>query len=203
MLVEAFFPLVLPEVIGCPDPLLAQQVVMVANHFCTETGVWDEIQDPIQTRAGETEFEIDAPTRDSYVVRVADVWFNNRPLKAEQIKNPRIEDIRPTGYHAARERGFITLNGKPADGDVLVVRAIYAPQLTSKNLPDLLMQRYAHAIACGAKARLMAIPGQLWSNPAISVFYRTEYDNAVIDARIDMERDNVPDSLRVKPRPFY
>ena len=203
MLVEAFFPLVLPEVIGCPDPLLAQQVVMVSNHFCTETGVWDEIQDPIPTPAGQTEYEIDAPTSDSYVVRVVDVWHNNLALKAEQIKNPRIDEVKPTGYHAAKERGSITLNGKPQQGDVLVIRAVYAPKLTSKNLPDLLMQRYAYAIACGAKARLMAIPGQLWSNPAVSAFYRTEYDNAVIDARIDMERDNVPDSLRVKPRLFY
>lgn len=203
MLVEAFFPLILPEVLGCPDPMLAQQVAMVANHFCTETGVWDEIQEPVTTPAGQTDYEIDAPTSDSYVVRVADVWLNNFPLQAEQIRAPRILEVKPTGYHAAKERGLITLNGKPQQGDVLVVRAIYAPKLTSKNLPDLLMQRYAYAIASGAKARLMAVPGQAWSNPTISVFYRTEYDNAVIDARIDMERDNVPGSLRVKPRLFY
>lgn len=202
MRADAFFSLILPEVPGCPDPMLQQQIIMVASHFCTETGVWDEIQDPIRLRAGVVECEIDAPSNESYVARVADVWLNNRALKPEQIKVPVIDGMVPTGYHAARERGVITLNGKPEQGDVLVVRAVYAPTPSSKTLPDFLMERYAYAIASGTKARLMAVPGQPWSNPSISAFYRAEYDQAVIDARIDMERDNAVGSLRVRPRSF-
>lgn len=203
MLVEAFFPMVLPDVIGCPDPMLQQQIVLAAHHFCTETGVWDEIQDPIKLQAGVTEYEIDAPSKEAYVARVTGVWLNNLKLEPEQMKKPRVEGVKPTGYHAARARGAITLNGSPLAGDILVVRAVYAPSLQSKNLPDFLMERYADAIASGAKHRLMAMPGKDWSNPAIAQFYGNQYDNALADARIEMERGSVPGSLRVKPRPFF
>lgn len=203
MLVEAFFPMVLPDVIGCPDPMLQQQIVLAAHHFCTETGVWDEIQDPIKLQAGVTDYEIDAPSKEAYVARVTGVWLNNLKLEPEQMKNPKVEGVKPTGYHAARARGAITLNGSPLAGDILVVHAVYAPSLQSKNLPDFLVERYADAIASGAKHRLMAMPGKDWSNPAIAQFYGNQYDNALTDARIEMERGSVPGSLRVKPRPFF
>lgn len=203
MLVDAFFPMVLPDVIGCPDPMLQQQIMMAAHHFCTETGVWSEIQDPIKLQAGVTEYEIDAPSKDAYVARVSGVWLNNLKLEPEQLKKPKVEGVKPTGYHTSRARSTITLNGSPLAGDILVVRAVYAPSLQSKNLPDFLMERYADAIASGAKHRLMAMPGKDWSNPSISQFYRTQYDGALTDARIEMERGSVPGSLRVKPRPFF
>ena len=43
MQAAAFSALVLPEVIGCPVPLLLQRVMLVANQFCAESGVWDEV----------------------------------------------------------------------------------------------------------------------------------------------------------------
>lgn len=203
MQADAFFPLVLPEVIGCPDPTLIQAIMLTAHSFCTETGVWDEVQDPVLTSAGIADYEIDAPAN-AEMLRVRSVWLDGRELEPNQMRTPVVPNFgTPLSYHAALARGQITLDAKPQAKQSLVVRAVYAPRLTGQTLPDFLMSRYALAIASGAKARLMLIPGQAWSNPTLSQFYAAQYQDAVINARIDMERDNVGGSLRVKPRPFF
>lgn len=201
MKAEAFSPLVLPEVIGCPHPLLVQQVMITANHFCNETGVWDEVQPPILTTSGVADYEIYAPPR-ADMLRVRGVWLDNRPLDPERMARPVVHGQYPTGYHAALARGAITLNQQPAEGQQLVVRAVYAPKITSDDVPDFLMARHASAIASGAKYRLMAMPGQPWSNGPLAAYHRDQYDAAVVDARIDMERDNTVGSLRASPRFF-
>lgn len=163
MQAEAFAPLILPEVIGCSHPLLVQHVMLAARHFCTEAGVWDEVRPPIVTVAGQAEYTIDAPPN-ADTVRVRGVWLDNRPLDPERITRPVIRGQYPTGYHAAKGRGSITLNQEPAGGQELIVRAVYSPKLTTDELPDILMSDYAEAIAAGAKYRLMAIQGQPWTN---------------------------------------
>lgn len=203
MLVDALYPFVLPEVIGCPEPLLAQQIMLTAHSFCTETGVWDEVQDPILTSAGIADYEIDAPAS-AEMLRVRSVWLDGRELSPKQMRTPLVANFgTPSSYHAALARGQITLDAKPQAKQSLVVRAVYAPKLTGQALPDFLLLRYVLAIASGAKARLMLMPGQAWSNPALAQFHAAQYQGAVIDARIDMERDNLTGSLRVKPRPFF
>ena len=203
MLVDAFYPFVLPEVIGCPEPLLAQQIMLTAHSFCTETGVWDEVQDPVLTSTGIADYEIDAPAN-AEMLRVRSVWLDGRELSPRQMRTPLVANFgTPSSYHAALARGLITLDAKPQSEQFLVVRAVYAPRLTGQTLPDLLLSRYAIAIASGAKSRLMLIPGQAWSNPVLAQFYAAQHQDAAINARIDMERDNVTGSLRVKPRSFF
>lgn len=203
MQADAFFSLILPEVIGCPDPMLAQQIMLTAHSFCTETGVWDEVQDPLLTIEGVADYEIDAPAN-AEMLRVRGVWLDGYELQPRQMRTPVVQNFgAPLSYHAALARGQITLDARPQAGQSLVVRAVYAPRLTGQTLPDFLMSRYALAITSGTKARLMLIPGQAWSNPVLAQFYAGQHQDAVINARIDMERDNVTGSLRVKPRPFF
>ncbi len=203
MLVDAFYPFVLPEVVGCPEPLLAQQIMLTAHSFCTETGVWDEVQAPVLTSSGIADYEIDAPA-DAEMLRVRSVWLDGRELSPKQMRTPLVANFgAPSSYHSALARGLITLDAKPQSEQSLVVRAVYAPRLTGQALPDFLLSRYAIAIAGGAKARLMLMPGQAWSNPALAQLHAEKHQAAVVDVRIDMERDNVTGSLRVKPRPFF
>jgi hypothetical protein len=58
------------------------------------------------------------------------------------------------------------------------------------------------AIASGAKARLLMMPGVPWSNPALGAYYRQSFDASIIDARIEEMHDRVPGRLTVQPRIF-
>ena len=201
MKADAFAPLVMAEVIGCPMPLLLQQIMLVANHFCTETGVWDEVRASIPTQAGVVDYAVDAPS-DAVVVRVRSVWLDNSELDPERLARPIANEQGPSTYNCAKSPRTVTLNRMPVAGQSLVVRAVYAPAITSRVLPDFLMTDCHAAICAGVKGRLMAMQKQVWSNPALAPLYLNEYNAAVIDARIDAERENVRGSLRVPPRRF-
>lgn len=201
MQAAAFSALVLPEVIGCPVPLLLQRVMLVANQFCAESGVWDEVQASTPTLDGVVDYEISAPA-DADVVRVRSAWVDNIPLTPERLSRPSPDGMTPTGYHQAKGANVLTLTQKPVAGQSLVARVVYAPKITSRVLPDFLMTSHQEAISSGVKGRLMAMSGQMWSNVALAQMYLGQFAAAIVDARIASERDNVGGSLRVPSRRF-
>jgi len=79
MKLEAFYPHVLPEVPGCPDPLLNSRLIASAAEFCRETLSWNEVQDPIVLADGVSDYELETPTG-AYVESVLSVTIGSRKL---------------------------------------------------------------------------------------------------------------------------
>jgi hypothetical protein len=55
-----FYPLVLPHVVGCPNPLLDQAILYAAGEFCREGHVVQEISTQ-NVVAGTQEYDVDLP----------------------------------------------------------------------------------------------------------------------------------------------
>lgn len=205
MNLDAFKPLVLTEVIGCPDPLLNQAILMAAAQFCRESMSWTETQDPITLVNGVSDYDLDAPMG-AYLLTVRDVWVGNRRLQAitTQEVTPGERSSEPSFYNLATSRESLSVFPTPAGvtGASLVVRACYFPAPNATSLPDFLGRNYLDAITSGAKARLMAVPAVPWSNPALGAYYRQIFDAAIIDSRIDEVHDRVPGRITVQPRSF-
>lgn len=210
MNLESFFPYVLPEVIGCPDPTIRSAILMAANEFCRETLAWTEIQDPVALINGEPNYEIDMPSG-SFAYTVRDVWLGNRRLSPKTMS--ALQDAmpqwatstsnEPVYYNAAPERGLIRVFPTPANAvGSLVIRAAYVPKLDATTLPDFLGQRYLDTLCSGAKSRLMLLPGQPWSNPQGGVYHLQRFTDGIIAARIEEAHDRVPGTITVRPRAF-
>lgn len=210
---EGFAPYVLPQVIGCPDPLLKQAVVMAAIEFCQQTLAWTEIQDPVQLVSGLADYDLEAPSSDAIVITVRDVWIGIRRLTAISMQQlpqtmpgwQTIESSEPLYYNSAHDRSVIRLFPKPSSppiGSALIMRAAYMPTPNAATLPDFLGQRYMDVIASGAKSRLMTMPGVPWSNPALGTYYRQLFDAGIVDARISEAHDRTPGSISVQSRRF-
>jgi hypothetical protein len=196
MLVNDFSRFILPEVVGCPDPLLDRTILQAAFHFCDHTGAWSEIQDPIILTPGRGEYEIDVPP-EAVALRARDVFIDGTRIPPGQFafSNGR-------HFDSAKELGLIFLRPAPMTAASMQIRAVFAPLLTAKRLPDFLLSRYEGAISSGVKARLMMMPGVSWSNPQLGQFYQTGYQNAVAEARAESVQDGASGSLYVPPRRF-
>ena len=208
---DGFFPYVLPDVPGCPDPVVKLALVAAAHEFCRETLCWTEIQDPMPLVAGTSDYEIDMPSQ-ALALTVRDVWLGTSRLapvtmQALQRVMPdwrTASSSEPVYYNAAVERGSIRVFPIPTNpaGLALVVRASYAPSMGANALPDFLGQRYMEVIAAGAKARLLIVPGTEWANAPLAGYYRQLFDAAITNARIEEAHDRVPGSVSVQPRRF-
>jgi hypothetical protein len=211
MLLANFHPFVATEVIGCPYPTIDQALLLIAIDFCRETKAWTEIQEPIALVDDTFEYEMDAPTG-ALVQAVRDVWIGSRrlaPITVAGLQNvmpdwATMKASEPSYYNMAGELPLLRVYPTPTNttGQALVVRATYVPKTNALSLPDFLGQRHMEGIASGAKARLMAMPGVPWSNPELSVYYRSLYDSAILNTRIEEAHDRVPGTIRVQPRSF-
>ena len=210
MLLDSFFPYVLPEVIGCPEPMLKMQLLLSASEFCRETLAWTEQQDSTPLANGVSDYELEMPSQ-AYALTVRDVWLGGRRLRpmtmhALQDVMPNwatAESNEPIYYNASVERGSIRVFPVPANViGSLSIRASFIPIMTATTLPDFLASRHMEVIAAGAKSRLMLMNGAPWSNPAMGAYYRQLANDGIVSARVEEAHDRVPGSVTVRPRSF-
>lgn len=211
MKLDDFLPHLLPELPGCPDMIVKQQLLFGTIEFCQETHAWNEVQDPIQVLDRQYEIDVETP-RDTRIVAVKDVWAANRKLRPvtmpqlfELIPNwQTAEGSEPTYYNANIDYRTIRIYPIPngANRQTLTMRVAYAPEMSATTIPDELSIKYWDALIGGAKARLMVMPGKSWSNPALAVYNRRLFDDGILKAKISALHDRVEGSLSVRPHPF-
>lgn len=212
MKLDDFLPHVLVELPGCSDPLVKQTLVRVAVEFCQRTLAWDEIQDPIALLDGVSEYEICVPSG-GQVYQVRDVWIRNRRLRPITLQDLQLEmpDWRescasePSSYNLALARGTLSVFPKLLNvpsGTAMVLRVAYVPSNSATVLPDFLGQQYLNAIAAGVKSRLMAMPNQAWTQPALVSFYWQQFEEGVFNARAEALHDRTFGTVSVTPRRY-
>ena len=201
MQLEALSPLVLPEVLGCPQPTLMMHLAIAAQRFFVETGAWLVMADEQITEENQTEYELE-PASDAMVIRVRDVWLDSILLKPAKATEAFERNANAVGYTHYDDRRVLRLEGKPRAGQKLQMRLVMAPKINSTTIPDALGARYQMGIAHGAKAGLMVIPGQTWSNPQLGAYHAQLFKDAISDARIEAIKDGVDLPVVVTKRRF-
>ena len=210
MKLEAFHPYILTEVLGCPEPTMNMHLVSAAAEFCRETLAWTEVQDPVALQADVSDYEMDMPAQ-AYALTMRDVWLGSRRLRPMTLHGlqdamPDWQTQRsnePVYYNMARDRNSVSVFPIPnASAGALVMRMAFCPTASATTLPDFLGQEYMEVIASGAKARLMLMPGQSWANPQLGAYHRQQFDNGILNARIEEAHDRVPGTITVQPRRF-
>lgn len=188
--------------------MIDQAILLAAYEFCDQSGAWDEIQEPQVIQAGVADYDIERPS-EGIMLRVREVWVDDREITFMPIRDANhmaLSQGTPVYYNAAADRSQIRLYPTPSEtGQMLKVRAVYAPTHTATGLPDVLFSRYVDGIASGAKSRLMSMVGPTisWSNPVMATVYAGKFNEVLVNARIESLHENVEGSLRAAPRPFH
>ena len=203
MKLEAFHSFILPEVLGCPEPLVNSRLVAAAAEFCRETLSWSDIQGPIQLVDQIADYDVDADAN-SYVITVSGVWVGGRKLEPLAIDIPSTVSFaqEPAAYNMLNDYSVLRVYPTPsAPTATFTMKVCYVPMPTATSLPDYMI-RFTDVIAAGAKAELMIMPGMTWSNPKLSEYYRQKFVEGIGNTRSADFHGRVVGPLRVKPRLF-
>lgn len=189
MQLDAFLPLVMPEVMGCPEPVARSAIMVAANEFCRDTMSWTDFTTPAPIQEGVSDYVLQVPAG-GYVVSVLDVWLDGSPMRSATMGElsellpgwMNAGSSQPAYYNQAKVRGTLTVYPRPVNiasaAPNLIARCAYAPVVSSAVLPDFLGGDYLDAIASGAKSRLMAMPAVTWGNPALATYHKGLFDGA-------------------------
>lgn len=211
MKLDTLLPYMLAEAPGVPDVTARQALLLSAIEFCVQTHAWSEILDPVDVEAGVNQYDIDVE-QGARVATVKDVWastYRLEPVTMDRLVAvlpdwQTISTSTPLFYTAPTDNSYINVYPTPlaAIPGALVIRVAYAPTLAATSLPDSVVNQYLEPLLSGAKHRLMVMPERQWSNQALAAFHKTQFDDGVQRAKIDVMHDKVQGSVRVKPIRF-
>jgi hypothetical protein len=199
---DAFTPFVKPDVPGCPDFLIERAVVRAAIKFCESLMFPEDLTVP--TVIGERQIEL-APTTGAVSQLLRVTGDNGRTLKptdrTQAMKQARWgESAQPQA--AWLEFGSLVFDSLPDAVETLAVTVTTKPAHDATEVPDFLLADYPDETASGAKWFLHQMPGKGWSDPALALYHKGVFLDAIDRARIKQAMGATPSDLRVTPRRF-
>lgn len=182
-----------------------------ATDFCRRTAAYQTVETQSMT-AGVAAYDLDIPAL-SHLSVILGVWVGGSELVAVATDDVSSgEAMREGGdldggtprlfYQKVPSEPTIYLWPVPDAAADLTVRAAFEPTVTATSLPDLLYDVYANDIAAGAVAYLMAIPGQVFSNPGQVAYFAGRFAAAVGRAKATARAGDARRSMRVGHRAF-
>lgn len=202
---EDIYPLILAEAPGCPLPLVDLNINRAAREFCEKSATWVEDLDAITTKAGTWLYDLDVPN-EAALLAVLNVRMATADLcPSASIRDPLRWDSAsgpPRIYGLRQASRELMLYPTPVGEEPLWVRVQLQPTLNANSLTDILVDRYAEALAEGVKSLIKRMPNQPWSDPAGAQLSYQLFQQHISSARIDAEIGSVAQSLSVTPRAF-
>lgn len=200
---------VAPDVSECPGFVIEAALRTMAIEFCQRSLCW-RYEHPAQTAAagiGDYEFQVPA---DSVVAKLMSIWHNGVLLTpkshddlAGMYSDWLTEEGTPCYVTQFNEREFrpvpipdVTL------GNAFSLIVALKPTRTSTGIDTTIYEEHLDTLACGAKARLMEVPGKPWTNVMLSQYHRGKFEAGVLSAMNRVATGYGRASLRVKPRSF-
>lgn len=113
-------------------------------------------------------------------------------------------ESKPT-YYTQLSRDAVTLCPKPTVSATGAIKMIVAlrPTRTSTTIESDIFERWAEAIAYGARYRLHETPDQPYTDEAMAQKYLAFFRAAIGEAKIERNRGLTRAVMRVRPPRFY
>jgi hypothetical protein len=208
---EAFFPYVIPEVIGAPEPLALNAIRNSVIEFCEKSLVLTRDHDPITILPNIVDYDLEPP--DGYlVVKVQQAWLDDQPLtplapdfvREASVYNRLFEtyEAAPSTpkYYLQKDERSITVwqlpDKKYTNG--LTMRVALKPTRASTEVEDVVFEDYVETIAAGALMRLMMSPGKAYTNPDLAAVHKAIFTQGINTARQRASHGQVRSVLSVQ-----
>lgn len=212
-----FMPWIAPSAFGVLEPFAAQHIRDACIEFAEATGVIQTVE-PADIVAGQALYELSPPAQ-SELVDVIAVYYGTKQLGSVPVDmighggaarvgtDTTIETASGTPvayYQITPNDADIYLWPVPdeAAAAVLTVRASWRPTRTATLVDDVFFRDYAPDIANGALARILAVPGQPFTNPGQAAAFGAMFKAAISNTRAFARRGSIRTSMRVRARSF-
>lgn len=186
--------------------MASQALVDSAIDFCNIAMVLRERLPASMTVAGVATYD---PSTIPFhrVSRITKVWIGGRelaPVVAQAVGVTSATHQQPQSFYITREGGDVLLNLAPTpDAEYsLQVEAVLRPSRDASSLDDGLFDIWLDPVIEGAKALVMSIPDQPFSNPAGAKVAAIRAFAATQKARADGSYGRVLGGMRVSPIRF-
>lgn len=199
---DTLYPWVLPYVLGCPNPTVDRALCDAAREFCTGAAAWFEWSDDVTALGTTQRFDFDVPTN-AELVRVRRCTVDD--LEYAVRGNTQLPAGWQLGTATKPDKSLIHLDlsefvvvPMPNAGQILRLELVFKPTINATSFGDDLLNKYGIGIAAGAKASLMLIPGQPWTNGGMASICEAEYRTAMNVAANEAWRHRGPTARHVK-----
>lgn len=207
--ITAFYRWVEVAAEGVARPVVDQEIRRALDRFLRYTGLWSEQHAAIQIEDGEASYEV-TPPEAGLLTRVSAVYYKTMPCGPAHPG----WGVQYTGggsapyayWLDAKTANTITLAPVPAGDftaeDTLTFLGIYTLAADAAEVPDFLFDQYLEGIVDGALARIFAIPGKVWSDPAEADRRQKSFMRTCADGRVRAASGNTVSILPVAHRYF-
>ncbi|EKZ6376935.1 hypothetical protein RE069_004065 [Klebsiella aerogenes] len=151
---ESLYPLVRESISGAMDFIIRRALIETAIEFCRESNLVQDTVGPVSVEAGESVLLV--PADQAYKGRQLIRVFGQKVRPG--VENPQLV---PGVDYQQLSGNELVVNRNFTDFCALFV---VEPRLTATQIPQILIDDYPQALACGAIARLAAQTGKAWSN---------------------------------------
>lgn len=181
-----------------------------AIEFCEYTLTWRQTIEKHRVNVGVIDYDITPPDC-STVVTVLYADHNGTrilPITQKSLDNTidMWRDIKTQQdviqFYYLPDRSTLRFLCSPSvfASKIIHYELVYAPSVDTEVLPDILYRYHLDSICKGAKSRLFMMQGVEWTNPNLSVYYRTEFERAMKKEKSDRMNDYTRTStLRIQP----
>jgi hypothetical protein len=210
---DSFYPYILPDVQGCPEPTIDVAIRSAAIEFCEKSLAFQRDLDPVTVVKNIIDYDLEPPDQ-QLVVRIMRMWFKGtelHPVAPDFVSKPEIYNSLfsgadksasdPRHYIQKDERTF-TLYPIPPDtvANALTMRVALKPSRSATTIEDDLFEEYAEVIAHGAKFRLLSMASKPWTNGPAASASLTLFNNGINAAMLRGYRGGTRAGLRVQMR---
>lgn len=192
--ISTFINEVAGDVPGAPYPTIERQFQRTLVDFCQRTWVWQTTLGPLTAIKDRGLYTV-VPDQSLSAKVLSVLAMRHRDLDLSAKTEAQLDREEPgwrdrqnkrASFFIPRQFGEFRLVPKPAETvarsitDIVV--ALY-PERTITEVPDSLADPWYEALAAGARARLMKMPGREWSDLKMAAVAENEYAEGVADAK--------------------
>lgn len=207
---EAFFPEVLPYVHDVPEFVALNAIRNACIEFCEKSDYIIYTHDPITILPRVNTYELDLPTGTT-LSRLIAGWVGNLPLTFKSEED--LQRIYPLDWRQMGGRPQYITQAVPEEVIIcpfsdykmpsgMKLIASLKPTRASTTVDSLIYERWAEHIGFGARARLYDTPNQPYYDPSQAVKFRTWFESAIGEAKMERNRGLTRNVTRVRPPRF-
>lgn len=207
---SSWFTDLLPQLPGCPDPLIEHELKRACQDFFARSRAWQVIQAPTAITANQTTLSITPTDTTQDLVRVEGCWLDGKSLKVFGVGD--LDAAFSDDWQA--HTGSISSIVQITPGSALLypiplaasvtgikLRLSVKPSEIATGIPDDLFAKYRDELACGARARLMMQADKSWSRPDVAMVNAAKFEAAINTASISAARSF--STGRIASRPHF
>ena len=216
---EEFYPLVMPQVQGCPVAIVDAAIRAACGEFCSRTLIWNQEVVCGDLVAGIRDYKFNNKTSDTSIVMPLHVIIRevkDGKINDHHVCNTNLQDLdtyakqwrlskssMPQGFYMKTPQTLVFVE-EPTRSipDAIHMLCAVKPSRKDKGVPDFLFEDWGETIAAGALLRLHAMAGRVWADPQVVSYHTRNFRDGISRAKSKFVKSWTAQSKTMLPKIF-